>query len=77
VAQIRVSRTARKHKVGNAQILAALANAGAPAPVGDALVYLGKDDRGVELEVILVPDDRAGWMDCWTVIHAMPTNYRA
>ncbi|AYY15559.1 hypothetical protein EF847_15210 [Actinobacteria bacterium YIM 96077] len=61
--------------MGNAHILAAIANAGEPIVEGDALTYVGKDDRGVELTIIIVPDDRAGWMDSWTIIHAMP-NYR-
>lgn len=34
-------------------------DAGEPTPEdGDALVYIGKDDRGVELYIVAVPDDR-------------------
>jgi hypothetical protein len=49
-------------------------DAGLPVTVGDQLLYVGIDDRGVELEVIAVPDDtdRADL----TVIHAMPTSFR-
>ena len=55
-----MSRSGSKHKIGNAHILAAMRNAGVPVlvPGTDQLLYIGKDDRGVELEVIAVPDDR-------------------
>lgn len=71
---MRVARSGRKHKVGNAHILAAMVNAGTPVVVGDQLVYLGVDDRGVELEIVAVPDD-SGRAEL-TVIHAMPTTFR-
>jgi hypothetical protein len=71
--RIRVARSGRKHRVGNAHILAALQTAGEPTVVGDQLHYLGTDDRGVELEILAVPDDKRTGL---TVIHAMPTNYR-
>lgn len=59
----RINRTARKHGIGNANILAALANAGTPETDGDAFLYTGTDARGVELEMVVVPDDRypGGW----------------
>lgn len=73
--QIRITRSARKHRIGNAHILAALANAGAPVNIeGDARHYVGTDDRGIELEITVVPDDRRP--GGFSVIHAMPTNYR-
>ena len=59
----------RAHPRGHAQ-------RGRPGPVPgtDQLLYIGKDDRGVELEVIAVPDDlNPGGV---TVIHAMPTSMR-
>lgn len=71
---VRVARSGRKHKIGNTHILAALVNAGQPVLVGDQLLYRGPDDRGVELEIIAVPDD-SGRGDL-TVIHAMPTAMR-
>ena len=71
---MRVARSGRKHKIGNAHILAAMANAGEPMSVGDQLLYVGADDRGVELEIVAVPDD-SGRADL-TVIHAMPTALR-
>lgn len=69
-----MARSGRRHKIGNAHILAAMVNAGEPVLVGDPLLYLGLDDRGVELEVVAVPDD-SGLADL-TVIHAMPTALR-
>jgi len=38
------------------------------------LHYVGTDDRGLELEIVAVPDD-SGRADL-TVIHAMPTDFR-
>lgn len=72
--QLRITRSARKHRVGNGHILAALASADTPQPDGDALVYVGMDDRGVMLEIVVVPDDRHH--GGWAVIHAMPTSFR-
>lgn len=37
----------------------------------DQLVWIGEDDRGVELEVVAVEKP-----DCLLVIHVMPSNYR-
>jgi hypothetical protein len=68
-----VTRSARKHKIGNAHILAAMQNAGKPVlvPEMDQLLYVGRDDRGIELLIIAVPDNRdPGGL---AVIHAMPT----
>lgn len=71
-------RSARKHKIGNAHILAAMVNAGDPAIIetarGRQLHYVATDDRGVELHVIAVPGDRDP--DILVVIHAMPTSYK-
>lgn len=69
-----VARSGRKHGIGNAHILAAMANAGEPVSVGDQLLYVGADDRVIELEIVAVPDD-SGRADL-TVIHAMPTALR-
>ncbi len=55
-------------------ILAALVNAGEPILLGDQLLYLGPDDRGIELEIVAVPDD-SGRAEL-TVIHAMPTGLK-
>lgn len=71
---MRIVRSGRRHKIGNAHILAALANAGEPTvldtELGPQLHFRGVDDRGVELHVIAVPDNRR---DGLAVIHAMPT----
>ena len=67
--RVRVTRSARKHKIGNAHILAAMRAAGEPigVPGTDQLVYVGEDDRGIE------PDNRdpAGL----AVVHAMPATF--
>jgi hypothetical protein len=60
--------------VGNHRIIEAMAAAGKPAVIGDQLHYVGVDVRGVELEIVAVPDDRnPGGL---AVIHAMPTSFR-
>jgi hypothetical protein len=69
-----VARSGRKHRIGPAHILPAMQAAGTPEVDGDRLLYTGRDDRGVELEIIAVPDDRD--RADLTVIHAMPTTYR-
>lgn len=73
----RVTRTARRHRIGNAHILAAIKDAGAPLIVederGPQLHYIGIDDRGVQLHVVALPDNRReGWL---AIIHAMPTSF--
>ena len=76
----RIARSARKHRIGNAHILEALTRAHSTTPVGtDGYLLIGVaargvDARGVELELIVVPDDRDE--DGWVVIHAMPTAWR-
>ena len=49
-------------------------DAGDPTREGDALTYIGRDARGVEIEVVAVPDDR--YPEGLAVIHAMPTEWR-
>ena len=70
---VRITRSARKHRIGNAHILAAMIDAGVPTVDGDALVDIGRDDRGVELHIIAVPDDRGEGL---AVIHAFPNEWR-
>jgi hypothetical protein len=72
--RIRVVRSGRRHRVGNQHILEAMINAGVPTVIGDQLHYVGTDSRGLELEIIAVPDDHHS--DGLAVIHAMPTSYR-
>jgi len=70
--RVRITRSARKHRIGNAHILAAMIDAGEPTADGDTLVYVGRDDRGAELRIVAVPNDRG---DGLAVIHCMPTSY--
>jgi hypothetical protein len=71
---VRVTRTARKHKVSVQHILAAMIDAGEPEIAADgALHYVGTDDRGIELHIVAVADDKR---DGIAVIHAMPTEFR-
>lgn len=72
--QVRILRSARKHRIGNAHIIAAIENAGEPDEQEDgAFSFVGKDDRGIELEIIAINDNRR---DGLAVIHAMPTEFR-
>jgi hypothetical protein len=72
---VRITRSARRHRVGAARIREAMSAAGVPELLeGGKLLYLGADSRGVEIEVVAVPDNKhAGGL---AVIHAMPTHYR-
>jgi hypothetical protein len=70
---IRLVRSGRRHKIGVAHIVAVM-NAVDPIQIGDQLLFVGLDDRGVELEIIAVPDDRNP--ETLAVIHAMPTEFR-
>jgi hypothetical protein len=71
--RIRVTRSARKHRIGNARILEAMVDAGEPVQIGDQLLYIGRDRRGVVLHIVAVRDDRNP--DDLAVIHAMPASY--
>ena len=73
---VRVASGARKHGITTARIRAALRNAELVAQEGDQASYIGVDDQGQELELVLVPDDRSNRPDAFTVIHAMPTKWR-
>lgn len=70
--RVRITRSARKHRIGNTHIVAAMTAAGELVPEGDSPVYIGRDDRGVELRIVAVPDDRGEGL---AVIHAMPPSY--
>lgn len=72
--RIRITRSARKHKIGNAHIIAAMINAGDPTVDGDQMHYIGTGDRGLELHIVAVPDDRDE--DAIAVIHAAPNEWR-
>jgi hypothetical protein len=70
---MRVVRSGRRHKVGVAHIVAVM-NAVDPIRIRDQLLFVGEDDRGIELAIIAVPDDRNP--ETLAVIHAMPTEFR-
>lgn len=75
--RVKFTRSARKHRIGKAHVLAAMADAGEPQrlpAVGDLdarLVWIGRDERGVVLEVIGVETN-----DYLLIIHVMPYSYR-
>jgi hypothetical protein len=71
--RVRVVRSGRHHRIGVAHIQFVV-DAVDPVKLGDRLAFIGADDRGVELEIIAVPDDRDP--DALAVIHAMPTGFR-
>jgi len=71
---IRISRPVRKHKISADRIRQVLTNATLVREEPDASVYVGVDDNGVEIELVIVADDRNE--GCLTVIHAMPTAWR-
>lgn len=68
------TRSARKHRVGRAAAIEALVAAGAPFEREDgALVWIGDDARGRELEVIGIPLVDEGLV---LIIHVFPTALR-
>lgn len=72
--RLRVARSARRHKVSAGRIREALKSAVLIREEDDAAVYVGTDERGLEIEMVVVSDDRVdGGL---TVIHAMPTSWR-
>ncbi len=71
--QVRIARSARRHKLSAGRIRSALANAILIEVRGDVALYVGTDDEGLELELGIVADDRGPG---FTVIHAMPTAWR-
>ena len=69
-----MGRSGRKHGIGKWRIDQAIDDAGAPTIDGDALIYVGRDDEGLLLEIVLVPDDKQKAE--LTCIHAMPAEWR-
>jgi hypothetical protein len=76
--EVRFANSARRHRIGKAHVLVALENAGGPTVVAapsddldDRLVFVGTDDRGVELEIIAIQLPSFLY-----VIHVMPTEFR-
>ncbi|SKM80541.1 Uncharacterised protein [Mycobacteroides abscessus subsp. massiliense] len=69
----RITRPARRHRIGDAHIRAALANADDFTIDGDMVKYFGQDDRGIDMEVGVVPDNRRPGR--FAIIHAMPRKF--
>lgn len=69
-----MTRDGRKHGLNRERINAALDNATFIGAEGDREYYIGVDSRGIEIEMIIVPDDKhPGGLAC---IHAMPLHFR-
>jgi hypothetical protein len=74
--RIRFTRSARKHRIGRAHVLHVMSTVEpiyVPATdIADPrFVWIGPDDRGVELEIVAVV-----MPDYLMVIHAMPQTFR-
>jgi hypothetical protein len=76
---IRFARSARRHRVGIANIVAAMTAGGDPQRIPatgqgqrERLVWIGPDTTGRELEIVAV----VLGADEVMVIHAMPTHFR-
>jgi hypothetical protein len=74
--EVRFSRSARKHRVGQAHALHVVLHGmltviPADEDNDERLLWVGPDDRGVELEVLAIR-----LPDLVLVIHVMPTPYR-
>lgn len=68
VKPIRFTRSARRHRIGKAHALYVM-NTAEPIIEDRGITWIGEDDRGVELTVVLVERP-----DVFLVIHVMP-NY--
>ncbi|OKI18139.1 hypothetical protein A6A25_11215 [Saccharothrix sp. CB00851] len=76
--RLRFTQSARKHRIGRAHALHVINNYFPTAlPLQDdedpKLLWLGDDDRGVELEIVGVELEAD---DVLLIIHVMPTHYR-
>ena len=74
--RIRFTRPARRHRIGRAHatyVIETVMPTTVPASdTADArLVWIGPDDRGVELEIVALD-----LPDGWLVFHVMPTALR-
>ncbi len=73
---VRFTRSARKHRIGKRHALYVMEH-GEPEVVprgrypDDQLIWVGRDDRGLELEIVAVEKP-----DALLVIHVMPTGLR-
>lgn len=76
VKPIRFSQSARKHKIGKARVYYVMATAPVaettdPETGRDGLLWVGTDDRGVTLTVVLVEPEQY-----FLVIHVQPAYRR-
>jgi hypothetical protein len=71
--QIRITSTARRHKLSSARIREALTNAVFDHLDEDVAIYVGRDARGLVIELGIVMDDRG---EGFAVLHAMPLDWR-
>lgn len=77
VREVWFTTSARKHRIGKTRALPAMADAGEPdvipgtGDLDDRLLFVGRDERGVQLEVIAIEQP-----DHLLVIHVMPYAYR-
>lgn len=77
--RVKLTQNARKRHIGKAHIVAAMEDAGDPQVIpaseegrADRLLWIGRDDRGLLLEIIAVE-----LPDYLLVIHVMPALYRS
>lgn len=74
--EVRFARAARKHRIGKAHVLFVLENNESVSVLprdgeDQKLLWVGHDDRGLELEVIALE-----LSECILVIHVMPRSFR-
>ena len=74
--EVRFARAARKHRIGKAHVLFVPENNESVSVLprdgeDQKLLWVGHDDRGLELEVIALE-----LSECILVIHVMPRSFR-
>ncbi|OMC46866.1 hypothetical protein A5742_25365 [Mycolicibacterium fortuitum] len=76
--RFRFTRSSRKHKIGREHARAAMLNAvwveTRHSDLGPVGIFVGTDDRGLELEIGVVGANET--VDMWIVLHVMPRNFR-
>ncbi|MCA2275491.1 hypothetical protein JF780_05730 [Mycobacterium intracellulare] len=72
------TRPSRKHRIGRAHVKVAMHNAiwveTRTQSWGDMGIFVGTDDRGLELEIGVIGADEN--VDLWLVMHVMPRRFR-
>jgi len=70
--RFKFTRSSRRHKIGRAHTLAALADAGTPGVMDNGdLEWTGRDDRGIELHIVAFIDEDDP--DLAVIKHVFPT----